>query len=277
MDPIASMLEWLKTYGVATVLLAILLVIIVWQALDQHKRAEAQRQRDKEQDQKEDERDKSEAQREEQFSNQMQELYDVMLSHSSEAGIKDKKDEHRNAALGTYISTQLQGLREQTGANRCDLYMFHNGTGSINGLIKFYKVSVINESIDPNTKPLLGNYHDIPAQVLQLATAKLGDPANKDRGYYIDDIESIKATDSQTYYMFSEKGVKSLYMQSIFDEKGIMLGFVTAEFVSSKPIMEPKPMKRAMWRASEKISGAFGTTDDKEEEEYINNGKTKSH
>lgn len=145
--------------------------------------------------------------------------------------INTDKEVHKDL-VGTYINVNM-AFKD---ASRCALlalkcarvaiYVFHNGNKSTYGL-PFFKMSCVHEWTDKGCNTLRGKSHiDIPLHLFDDFIECLW----SNGVYKSEDISKISTQISSIPDFVSFSNTKSLYIDAIKDNNGIIAGFVVAEF-----------------------------------------------
>lgn len=165
--------------------------------------------------------------------------------------IHEDNEEEENRKLNLLINTQLNKIMDKTGANRVSCFSFHNGGKDVIGR-SFQKMSMTHEAVDANTISVMGSYQNIPRMMFPILVQKIAEV-----GYYdISNLEDIKSIDATTYQSFYARGAHAVYIRAIKSSEGKILGFITAEFISSDPIDEGT-IRESLLNKAMKISGAL--------------------
>lgn len=160
------------------------------------------------------------------------EIKSILKDLVSNDGSDNHEHDYQKDLVGAYIDlnmafkdvsrTTLNILR----CNRIAIYVFHNGNKSMHGL-PFFKMSCIHEWTSHGNKTLRGKAHvDIPLHLYNEFIEnihKYGAYKAEDVSQIIEDDPSIK-----DYTAFSE--AKALYFVGMRDDTGALAGFVAAEF-----------------------------------------------
>lgn len=161
-----------------------------------------------------------------QLSKLVKRLPETKQPRSPEFKKEIQENEKKGSEANTFINIQINTLRELSHANRVLVFLYHNGYYTVNGK-SFQKMSATHESIDMTVAPVMQFEQNMPRQSYPLLQDKLSQHKN----YEIDDIESIKAEDPVSYYMFNQRGTKAIYVRGIYDQvDGFCLGFLCVEF-----------------------------------------------
>lgn len=168
-----------------------------------------------------------------------------------------KENEKKGSETNTFINIQINTLRELSHANRVLVFLYHNGYYTVNGK-SFQKMSVTHESIDMVTAPVMQFSQNLPRQSYPLIQEKLFQAKH----YENNDIETIKAEDPVSYYMFNQRGTKAIYLRGIYDQvDGFCLGFLCIEY-GHEDIENFDEIKIQAAVAAERIGAALAVAGD---------------
>lgn len=147
-------------------------------------------------------------------------------------GIGDGSDDYHKDLVGAYIDVNMafkDASREALNALKCDrigLYVFHNGNSSLHGL-PFFKMSCIHEWTTRGGNTLRGKSHvDMPLHLFNDFIENLW----KDGYYKSENVDKSIEIDPSMKEFIAFSDTKSLYMVSIKNNEGSLVGFVSAEF-----------------------------------------------
>lgn len=173
-------------------------------------------------------------------------------------------EEQHSQKVGDAINKKLSLLREECNANRTSYYMFHNGEFMNNGR-SFKKLSLVQESVDDKTVPIMSQLQNIPRQTYPVIIEKLYGTGE----CFLDSIDSLKQDDNVSYYHLHERGTKCFYARAVKDPYSkVDLGFVCVEYSIDNPI-DFKKLKILIYKAADFISGVIEM---KSEEENLLDG-----
>lgn len=133
-----------------------------------------------------------------QLSKLVKRLPETKQPRSPEFKKEIQETEKKGSETNTFINIQINTLRELSHANRVLVFLYHNGYYTVNGK-SFQKMSATHESIDLATAPVMQFEQNMPRQSYPLIQDKLF----KAKHYSLGNIESIKAEDPVSYYMFN--------------------------------------------------------------------------
>ena len=154
------------------------------------------------------------------------------LVNNSHEDTDDHENDYQKDLVGAYIDLNMafkdisRSTLTKLKCDRIAIYVFHNGNKSMHGL-PFFKMSCIHEWTSYGNKTLRGKSHvDIPLHLYNDFIENL----HKYGAYRSEDVsKSIKDDPSiRDYVAFSE--VKALYFVGMRDDTGALAGFVAAEF-----------------------------------------------
>jgi hypothetical protein len=164
-----------------------------------------------------------------------------------------KEEETSVAEINETVRAQLDKLRVEVGANRIGFYYFHNGGYAVNG-IPFAKMSLLLESLDGSSAPVMTLYQNMPRQLMPGVIEQIAN----DGSYDIDNIESIKDKDNSTYCVYRDRGTKTAYIKGIKDNiKDVYLGFISVEYSSNPFPKDPRKVNIEISKTVQRIAGAF--------------------
>lgn len=154
-----------------------------------------------------------------------------LLDHHG-IGKEDAGDDYHKDLVGAYIDVNMafkDASREALNALKCDrigLYVFHNGNASLHGL-PFFKMSCIHEWTTRGGNTLRGKSHvDMPLHLFNDFIEDLWK-----NGYYrSENVDKAIETDPSMKEFVAFSDTKAIYMVSIVNSDGSLVGFVTAEF-----------------------------------------------
>lgn len=162
------------------------------------------------------------------------------------------EEEDDNLRANMAINNLIAEMRENLGANRTSLYLFHNGGKDSTGR-SFQKMSMTNEDVDHNTVSVIRECQNMQRMSVPFLLSQL-----KERGcYLVDDIDELKTEDQITYQMFLTRGTKSVYVKAIKETDGRMLGFITVEYTLNKRTVELQKLKDEIKEKTLRIGGVL--------------------
>lgn len=137
---------------------------------------------------------------------------------------RDENDKLTN--VNTEINNHLQQILLSTNASRANLVQYHNGGRGINKQ-SFLKMSITNEQVQLGVKPFISEFKDQFRNLLAYFVQQLDE-----KGYcYIQDSEMLKDKDISTYEFLKDRGIQAKYGMAIRDNKGMVIGFVSVEYL----------------------------------------------
>lgn len=167
-----------------------------------------------------------------------------------------KEREHPNAEesdtsdiINEKITEILAYVRTETQADRCYLYLYHNGGRSTSG-VSFQRMSCTCEVIAPGILPVAadgqnlhkGSYYTLCKMV------------RENGRYYVPDVSVLEKTDTMTYYRTQMRHIESLYLRGVKDIDGYTIGFVGLDYCSMNRKTDEKVIDRCMTNAVTRIS-----------------------
>lgn len=90
-------------------------------------------------------------------------------------------------------------------------------------------MSIMNEMVDSATPSVMSKYQNVPRTMFPTLFKKL----KTEEVYYITNLEDIRLQDPMSYQMFLDHGAKSVFIQAIKRNDGLMIGFIVMEYVNS--------------------------------------------
>lgn len=240
-------------YGVGPVVVGVLLYLLIY---FQQKRAEARRTEAENTNKRleKEQRDAYETKRREQELEFEAKILG-MMTEIIEGPKHTPEEQTNNRRMNQFILSQLDCLVEK-GADRSYIFSFHNGGRDVLGK-GYLKMSIMQESIGQDIKPIMGKYQNAPRMMFP----KLYDALDTNNYYDIENAEDIKDKDPFTYQFMIEHGVKSALFRSIKSEDGLMIGFIGAEYISEK-CDDMKKAGKLIDRKVNRIIGAMLGHDD---------------
>lgn len=134
--------------------------------------------------------------------------------------------------VGAYIDVNMafkdasRSALQDLNCARVAIYVFHNGNKSIHGL-PFFKMSCVHEWTNKGSNTLRGKSHmDLPLHVFSDFIEDLW----KNGVYKSEDVEKSAKNDMSLCEFTAYSKTKALYLDAIKDDKGLIAGFVVAEF-----------------------------------------------
>jgi len=161
------------------------------------------------------------------------------------------EDEACNHAINEYIDSQLACILRETKADRALFFSYHNGGTDILGR-GFQKMSITNEQDSSWTRPVMGDFQNIPRTMFSVLFKNLA----KQNLYCIMNLEDIKDEDGASYQLFMSHNVKQVLCQALKTEDGLMVGFIVAEFITTE-CEDLNRAKEILNRKSLRITGAL--------------------
>ena len=123
------------------------------------------------------------------------------------------------------IQNSIVELEYKTDAMRTICCVLHNGSESINGSYQFVKVSALFEECGDN-QPVMGEYQSLHISQYPIFTHLA------QRQSFCGDIEKLKDIDNKMYHRLVANGVEYIHIQSLFGEKGDIIGFLVLTWES---------------------------------------------
>ena len=91
-------------------------------------------------------------------------------------------------------------------------------------------MSMTNEQVQLGVKPFMSEFKDQFWNLLSSFVQQLDE-----NGYcYLEDIETLKDKDISTYEFLKEKGIQAKYGMAISDNNGMVIGFVSVEYLDKR-------------------------------------------
>ena len=149
------------------------------------------------------------------------------------------------------IDEHLKYLYCRTKADRVAVYVFHNGQRMLNGG-HLLKCSCLNEYSLSEKYCYSVKHKDTPiSQLSPICTSLL------DNGYY-DCADTSTVTDTSLKRWVKLYGYKSMFVKSVFNTHGDVIGFVTKEFIDTPVYPDKiKVTKDETRRLADKVSVAI--------------------
>ncbi len=149
---------------------------------------------------------------------------------------EDKQNEASNVAKGLTIQAEtdkriikkLDELKEVLGADRVQIYDFHNGVHYANGR-SAVRITCTYESCKYGVPPYQNNLVGLPISCLPNFISKLLD----DGEFICKDLESIKTGYPATYVFKKNMGIKAFHDIVFRNECGEIVGFIAIQFTES--------------------------------------------
>lgn len=135
--------------------------------------------------------------------------------------VPSKEENNKLTQIQQFLEDELQKALEKTSSARVCLFQYHNGGRGLN-LQSFLKMSVTNERFIKGEKPLINIFNNqfrtiFPSLVQTLETT----------GHcYIENVDTLKATDASAYYFMHERNYTQTYCQAIYNNDGVVVGFL---------------------------------------------------
>ena len=238
-----ELVDYIVQYGVYPVLMAALILVFVFVAKNNKK-------------DKNGENEGSYITREE-FQSLQNDISDIkeMVRNGPEHTVED---EEKNRKLNDYIEGQLQCLIDEMGVNRAYMFSYHNGGRDIMGR-GFQKMSIMNEMVDSHTPSVMSKYQNVPRTMFPTLFKKL----KAEDVYHITNIEDIRAQDPMSYQMFLDHGAKSIFIQAIKRNDGLMIGFIVMEYVSNT-CWDCQKAQKNLEKKTLRITGALLASDEEQ-------------
>lgn len=145
-----------------------------------------------------------------------------------------KAREHPNAeesdtsdVINEKITEILSYARVQTNADRCYLYLYHNGGRSTSGT-SFQRMSCTCEVIAPGILPVASDGQNLHKGSFSTLCRNV----REDHKYYVPDVSVLKDTDTMTFYRTQMRHIESLYLRGVRDMDGYTIGFIGLDYCS---------------------------------------------
>lgn len=181
---------------------------------------------------------------------QLSNLAKLIIDNSPKVHTGEEEEENRN--LSHMIDTQLNILLIQTNANRVSFFEYHNGGYGVTGR-SFQKMSVMNEKVDANTQPLMKSYQNLPRRMYPILIDELAEKGE----CFFDDISQVKEKDPVSYYWWTARNAKAVYIKTIVDNiNAVCLGFITVEYLYDFCQDSPKT-KLILSKATQRLGGVL--------------------
>ena len=168
---------------------------------------------------------------------------------------KDRKTDvskhiKRQSDLDYEIIKEADHLKELLGADRVQVYEFHNGNHYANGR-NALKTTCTYETCRYGVASCLNVLSGIPLSVIPNFLKALLDKGE----LLVKDLEDIKPTMPSTYDLKSTMGIKSFYDVVIHNEAGEPVGFVAVQVCNSDShFVNKDAVKRFAWFVENKLS-----------------------
>lgn len=154
---------------------------------------------------------------------------------------EDKQKEASNIAKGLTIQAEtdkkiikkLDELKEVLGADRVQIYDFHNGIHYANGR-SAVRITCTYESCKYGVPPYQNALAGLPISCLPNFISKLLD----DGEFICKDLESIKAGYPSTYVFKKNMGIKAFHDVVLRNEYGEIVGFIAVQFTENEYHMD---------------------------------------
>lgn len=241
----SEVVQLIATYGVLPVLVGVVIWLVIHTFLSQKKFNESQLESNKKQ------QEMNDAQ-EERLMNMLEKMMTglVKIQHQTN-NHHTLEEEEENRKVDGLINALLQKLLNNTQANRVTCFKYHNGGQDLTGR-GFQKMSMTHEVVDDLTAPVALSYQNIPRTLFPILNQTIAEQGY----YYVEDIETIKETDSLSYAWFKSRGCYSIFVGAIKATNDMVLGYVTIEFTHlfNGNFVE---LKKHLKNKTAKISGAL--------------------
>nr|DAG33938.1 MAG TPA: hypothetical protein [Bacteriophage sp.] len=182
-----------------------------------------------------------------------------------------KQEEEEHERFNKEVYNTLTKIREKTSVSRALLFVYHNGSHSLNCAYNFIKFSLIGESYG---KAYKSSYQDLQGRSSYIMGDWVSLLKEHRKGVIIKDIEELRDKDEFLYQFFNHRQVTGFIAQGVYDiNDEMLLGFVIAEYVTATPSFseeEWKENKTAVTRAADKFSAYMSISN---EDERIRNSK----
>lgn len=179
-------------------------------------------------------------------------IYFLKTINKNTDPVHTSEEEEDNLAANIAIGKLIAEMRENLGANRTAVYLFHNGGKDSTGR-SFQKMSMTHEDIDHNTVSVMNECQNMQRMSVPYLMEQL-----KEHGCcLVDNINELKGVAQVTYQMFVARGTHSVYVKAIKDTNGRILGFVTAEFGLNQREVELQVLKDELKEKTLRISGVL--------------------
>lgn len=154
---------------------------------------------------------------------------------------EDKQKEASTVSRGLTIQAEtdkkiikkLDELKEVLGADRVQIYDFHNGIHYANGR-SAVRITCTYESCKYGVPPYQNNLVGLPISCLPNFISKLLD----DGEFICKDLESIKTEYPSTYVFKKNMGIKAFHDVVLRNEYGEIVGFIAVQFTESEYHMD---------------------------------------
>lgn len=133
----------------------------------------------------------------------------------------------RQSNIDMEIITRMEELKELLGADRVQVYDFHNGGHYANGRSAL-KTSCTYEVVRAGIKATQQHLQAVPLSCIPHFTRKL----LNDNTFDVTDLEDLKDTMPSTYNLKKELGVKSFYDVILNNKEGEPIGFLGVQYVN---------------------------------------------
>ena len=143
-------------------------------------------------------------------------------------------------------------VKEIVGADRVQVYEFHNGTHYANGRSAL-KTTCTYEACRYGVSSCLNMLSGIPLSVIPNFIKILLDKGE----LLVGDLENIKVDMPTTYVLKQGMGIKSFYDVIIYNKSGEPVGFVAVQFCNNvKKNINKDAVKKFAWFVETKLSNA---------------------
>lgn len=177
------------------------------------------------------------------------------FKHKADKYINDKKKEvpkkiKQQSTVDCEIMSEADKLKELIGADRVQVYEFHNGLHYANGRSAL-KTSCTYESCRYGTQSYLNTLSGIPLSVIPIFIKTLLDKGE----LLVKKLEDIEKTMPSTYAFKSNMGIKSFYDVVIRNEDNEPVGFVAVQFCEKEiDTINKDAVKKFAWFVESKLS-----------------------
>ena len=143
--------------------------------------------------------------------------------------VPSPEDNFKLTKITEEVDLVLAEILKETGADRVNLVQYHNGGRGINKQA-FLKMSITNEQVKFGVKAFISDFKDQFRSVLAYFVKELHDNGE----CYISDVEDLKNIDNSMYDYMKGKGIESKFGIAIKDREGMVIAFVSAEFINKE-------------------------------------------
>lgn len=146
-------------------------------------------------------------------------------SHNISANLKEQ------SVADKYISRKLEDLKEILGADRVQIYDFHNGIHYANGRSAL-RITCTYEACRYSIESYQNQLASLPISCLPNFISDL----LEDGEFECDDIEKIKMSHPATYSFKKRMQITSFYDIVFHNDRGEIIGFLAIQFCDGKPL-----------------------------------------